>query len=89
MASIGDLNQDGVPDLVVGACGDEDVRYIPGRRKSFRKGAAGAVYVLFMNWDGTVKYAKKISALSGNLVIGPQYVTFISPHPHHSGRIPL
>ena len=43
MASIGDLNGDGVPDLAVGAYRDGD------------GGAAkGAAYVLFMNTDGTM-----------------------------------
>jgi hypothetical protein len=36
--------------------------------------AAGAVYILFMNVDGTVKYHRKISARSGNLLLGPQCV---------------
>ena len=43
MAAIGDLNGDGVPDLAVGARNDDD----GGTDK-------GAVYVLFMNTDGTV-----------------------------------
>ena len=43
MASIGDLNGDGVPDLAVGAYYDDD----GGNRR-------GAVYVLLMNADGTV-----------------------------------
>jgi len=44
VANIGDLNGDGVTDLAVGANGDET-------------GGAdrGAVYILFMNSDGTVK----------------------------------
>lgn len=41
--------------------------------------AAGAVYILFMNTDGTVKYHRKISARSGNLIIGPQYVLRSTP----------
>jgi hypothetical protein len=52
---IGDLNGDGVLDLVVGARSDDD-------------GAtdAGAVYILFMNQNGTVQSNQKISMLEGN-----------------------
>lgn len=50
----GDINGDGVIDLVVGARSDDD-------------GAtdAGAVYIVFMNEDGTVSSNQKISALEG------------------------
>jgi len=52
---VGDINNDGVLDLVVGARSDDD-------------GAtdAGAVYILFMNNDGTVSSHQKISMLAGN-----------------------
>lgn len=51
---IGDVNGDGVIDFVVGARSDDD-------------GAidAGAVYILFMNRDGTVQSNQKISMLAG------------------------
>ena len=51
----GDINGDGVTDLVVGARSDGD-------------GAidAGAVYILFMNQDGTVQSHQKISMLEGD-----------------------
>ena len=51
----GDINGDGVTDLVVGARSDDD-------------GAidAGAVYILFMNQDGTVQSHQKISMLEGD-----------------------
>ena len=52
--SIGDVDGDGVVDLIFGARSDDD-------------GAedAGAVYILFMNADGTVESNQKISALHG------------------------
>ena len=50
----GDINGDGIIDLVVGARSDDD-------------GAtdAGAVYILFMNSNGTVQSNQKISATHG------------------------
>ena len=50
----GDIDGDGVLDLVVGARSDDD-----------GETDAGAVYILFMNTDGTVKSNQKISALEG------------------------
>ncbi len=51
----GDINGDGIIDIVVGARSDDD-------------GAtdAGAVYILFMNSDGTVQSNQKISMLEGD-----------------------
>lgn len=54
IASIGDVDGDGVIDIVVGAVGDDD-----------GASQAGAAYVLFMNADATVKNWTKISALAG------------------------
>ena len=54
VADIGDLDGDGVTDLAVGANGDDDGG--PDR---------GAVWVLFMNCDGTVKAEQKISDSAG------------------------
>ncbi|MFK7906921.1 MAG: FG-GAP-like repeat-containing protein [Chitinophagales bacterium] len=50
----GDINGDGVIDLVIGARSDDD-------------GAtdAGAVYIVFLNGDGTVQSNQKISMLEG------------------------
>jgi hypothetical protein len=54
VASLGDLDGDGVTDLAVGAYRDET------------GGASrGAVHVLFMNANGTVKRAEKIAHLTG------------------------
>ena len=53
-AGIGDLDGDTIPDVVVGADGDDDGG--PDR---------GAVYVLFMNANGTVASHQKISDTEG------------------------
>ena len=52
LTELGDLDRDGVTDLAVGAALDDD-------------GAtnAGAIYILFLNSNGTVKAQQKISAL--------------------------
>lgn len=55
VASADDINADGIPDLVVGSRGCDD----GGTNR-------GAVYILFMNRDGTVQSQQKISATSGN-----------------------
>ncbi len=54
VAGLGDLDGDGVPDLAVGAAGDDDGG--PGH---------GAVWILFLRTDGTVKAARKISDTAG------------------------
>ena len=45
MAGIGDLNRDGIPDFAAGATGDSE----------------GAIYIIFMNRNGTVKSNTKIA----------------------------
>jgi len=55
VARIGDLNGDGIVDVAVGASGDDD-----------GSTDRGAVYILFMNYDGTVQAQQKISAIAGN-----------------------
>lgn len=54
VASLGDLDGDGVTDLAVGANEDDD----GGEDR-------GAVYILFLNSNGTVRAHQKISAVSG------------------------
>jgi probable HAF family extracellular repeat protein/cysteine-rich repeat protein len=54
VAFLGDLNGDGVPDMVAGARGDDD----GGTNR-------GAVWILFLNADGTVGSHRKISDTEG------------------------
>jgi len=56
VTSIGDLDGDGVGDIAVGAIGDNDGGGLGGQ---------GAVYILFMNTDGTVSSHQKISDTAG------------------------
>ena len=62
IANIGDLNNDGVLDIAVGAPGDDGGDY-----------NKGAIYVMFMNRDGTVSDTIKINDNSTN---GPDLITF-------------
>ena len=55
IVQIGDLNNDGVTDLAVGAPGDDD----GGTDR-------GAIWILFLNADGTVRLTQKISSTEGN-----------------------
>jgi len=59
IANIGDLDGDGITDLAVGATYDDDGGVAQGANR-------GAVYILFMNMDGTVKNEQKISSTEGN-----------------------
>jgi len=54
VASLGDLDDDNVPDIAVGAYKDDD-----------GAGSSGAVWILFLNTDGTVKSYQKISSTTG------------------------
>jgi hypothetical protein len=58
LASLGDLDGDGVTDLAVGAILDDD-----GGSPS--SGDEGALWILFLNNDGTAKSRKKISRTQG------------------------
>jgi hypothetical protein len=61
VANIGDLNNDGVTDLAVGVPNDDD----GGNDR-------GAVWILFMNNDGSVSDSQKISSDEGDLEHDPQ-----------------
>ncbi len=56
IARLEDMDGDGVPELAVGAIGDDD-----------GGGSNGAVWILFMRRDGSVKSWSKLSATSGGL----------------------
>ena len=60
-ANLGDLDGDGVPELAVGAAGDDT----GGTQGAFSE--CGAVHVLFLNADGTVKSNSKIADGVGGL----------------------
>ncbi|MCP5029620.1 MAG: hypothetical protein GY929_25390, partial [Actinomycetia bacterium] len=59
VAGVGDVDGDGIVDIAVGAYLDDD-----------GGSSRGAVYVLFLNADGTVKAEQKISSTTGGLT-GP------------------
>jgi len=60
VAGLGDFDGDGVPDVVVGARGDDD-----GGKTRDAYLARGALWILLLNRDGTVKDHRKISATEG------------------------
>jgi len=63
VAGIGDLDNDGVPDVAVGAPRDDDgCDDFPC--------SSGAVWILFLNTDGTVKDFQKISDTEGGFLGG-------------------
>src|SRR5690606_28305455 len=66
VANVGDINNDGINDLAVGAYADDD-----GGTNT------GAVWILFLDTNGTVKSHQKISNLFGNfpdsLLAGDQF----------------
>lgn len=60
VAAIGDLDNDGVVDLAIGARLDDDGAAGPNTGLN-----RGAVWIVFLNADGTVKSQQKISAYEG------------------------
>jgi len=64
--NIGDLNNDNIIDIAVGAPGDDDVRELVNFESGETSSSRGAVYILFLNSDGTVKSSQKISSSEGN-----------------------
>lgn len=63
LAEIGDVDGDGIVDLLAGADGDDDGLTFD---ESDRHGA-GAVHILFLQKDGTVRKRQKISNTQGGL----------------------
>lgn len=63
VAGLGDLDGDGIPDLAVGASEDRDGGGIHDY-------PVGAVWILFLNTDGTVRSQQKISATAGGFGAG-------------------
>lgn len=55
VTSLGDIDNDGVPDIAVGARGDDD-----------GETAAGAIYIIYLTDSGTVKSETKVSKLFGD-----------------------
>jgi hypothetical protein len=70
LASIGDLDGDGITDLVVGASGDETGGSQGGSSNR------GAVHVLFMKADGTVRSSRKIACTLNGGPSLPQFSFF-------------
>ncbi len=65
LTGLGDLDQDGVEDIGVGAGYDSDGTF-----------HTGAYWILFMNTNGTVKSRQKISSAAGNFTTLPFEAVF-------------
>ena len=66
VSSTGDLNNDGIEDIAVGTPNDDDL----GTN-------SGAIYVLFLNTDGTVKQTQKITSTQGSPAYLGRSLTYI------------
>ena len=67
VTNIGDINNDGITDIAVGSPGDDDTKELRKTIIEQSEGSSrGAVYILFLNSDGTVKDSQKISSTEGN-----------------------
>ena len=65
VANLGDLDGDGIPEMAVGAGGDEDGGSASCEGSTIGYCPRGAVWVLFMNKFGLVKSHQKISQTQG------------------------
>ena len=65
---IGDVDGDGVDDIVVGSDGDDDGN--SDGHDAGKKAAYGAVFVVFLNQKGRAKKIQKISNTFGDLQVG-------------------
>ena len=68
MGRIGDVDGDGVDDIVVGSDGDDDGN--SDGHDAGKKAAYGAVFVVFLNQKGRAKKIQKISNTFGDLQVG-------------------
>ena len=67
LVNLSDINNDGITDIAVGSPGDDDTKELLKTIIEQSEGSSrGAVYILFLNSDGTVKDSQKISSTEGN-----------------------
>jgi len=71
IASIGDIDGDGIPDIAVGAQRDDDGSITD----------SGAVYIMFMNSNRTAKGYQKISATEGGASMDPTLDGWLGSYP--------
>ena len=76
IATVGDMNGDGIPDLAVGGPGVDFDSPIDDWPYYVQYTDTGAVYILFLNDNGTVKDATRIEAEQGGLGTLPEHARF-------------